>query len=76
MFTSDVISVADGGQRDESEVYAFVKRPLFKVGYDAGRDQYEHDYTGYQVSDYVHDEAQLGSHHPLRFVAVMSSEDL
>lgn len=76
MFTSNVISVADGGQRDEGKVYALVERPLFKVRYDSGRNEYEHDYTGYQVSEYVHDEAQLRSHHPLCFVAVMSSEDL
>lgn len=29
--TSDVISVADGGQRDESKINALVKCPLFEV---------------------------------------------
>lgn len=74
--TGDVVSVADGGQRDKGEVYALVKRPLFKKGYDTSRKEDKDNYSGYQVRYYVQDEAQLGSHHPLRLVAVMSSENL
>lgn len=74
--TCDVITVANSSQRDEGKVHALVERPLFKVGYDTGRNEYEHDNTRYQVCDNVHDEAQLRSHHSLRFVAVMSSKNL
>lgn len=37
-YTSDVISIADSGQRDEGKVYAFVKCPLFEIRYDTSRD--------------------------------------
>lgn len=74
--TGDEVPVTDGGQRDKGKVHALVERPLFEVGNDTGRNQYENDYTGHQVRDYVHDEAQLRSHHPLRFVAVVSSKNL
>lgn len=76
LITSNVISVSDSSQRDKGKIYALVERPLFKVGYDTGRNEYEHDYTRYEVCDNVQDEAQLRSHHSLRFVAVMSSENL
>lgn len=74
--TSDVIPVAYGGQCDECEVHALVERPSFEVRYDTGRDKYEDDYARHQVSYNVHNKAQLRAHHPLRFVAVVCSENL